>query len=181
MADFDGKTVVCVASGPSLTQQQCDLVRSSGLDTIAVNNAWKLAPFAKTLYAADYAWWLKHANDVPDHFKKWTNFEPAADKFGLNLHRVRLADFNSGLLALMLAEAEGAKRAILIGYDCRITLQTHFHGDHKGLSNPTAERCLAFIKQFNRYASVAKLEVVNCTPKSALNCFRKNTLEDELC
>ena len=57
------QTVVCIASGPSLTQDQVDQVK--GLNTIAINDAYKLAPWANILYACDYQWWDWHKG-VPD-------------------------------------------------------------------------------------------------------------------
>ncbi|MGQ6076331.1 hypothetical protein ACUNGR_13575 [Serratia sp. IR-2025] len=59
---MDWHTVVCVASGPSLTAADCALVEASGLPAIAVNNSWRLIPACAVIYAADCCWWeLYHA------------------------------------------------------------------------------------------------------------------------
>lgn len=48
-------TVICIGGGPSLTPEQVALTR--GNYTIAVNNAFELAPWADILYGCDAKWW----------------------------------------------------------------------------------------------------------------------------
>ncbi len=45
-------TVVCIASGPSLTQSQVDYCRGKARVAV-VNNNWEKAPWADVLYGAD--------------------------------------------------------------------------------------------------------------------------------
>ena len=49
---FKGCTVAIIAGGPSLTQNQVNMVE--GFPTIAVNDAYKLAPWANILYGCDH-------------------------------------------------------------------------------------------------------------------------------
>lgn len=58
---FLGETVVCIASGPSLTQETCERVRAAHLAgkcrVIAVNSSCTLAPFADVLFFTDSGWY----------------------------------------------------------------------------------------------------------------------------
>src|SRR6056297_1168553 len=78
------KTIVCVATGPSVTQQQVDIARGKG-SLYVCNNAYQLAPDAELLYAVNYGWWVHYWDEVKDlPCEKWTTNKEAADKFGLN-------------------------------------------------------------------------------------------------
>lgn len=56
-----GQTVVCIATGPSLTPEQVALVErwraAGGCRAIAINDAYLYAPWADALYFADVRWW----------------------------------------------------------------------------------------------------------------------------
>ncbi len=55
--DFPGGTILCVASGPSLTQEDVDYCRGKVDAAIAVNTSYQRVPWAYALYAADAHWW----------------------------------------------------------------------------------------------------------------------------
>ena len=57
LPDWRGRTVVCIASGPSLTAEDCELVRESGCPVIVTNTTFRLCPWADMLYAFDRPWW----------------------------------------------------------------------------------------------------------------------------
>lgn len=61
---WEGKTVVCIASGPSLTQEQVNRVALADVKTIVVNDAYLLAPWADLSYFADLAWWGWHTTGI---------------------------------------------------------------------------------------------------------------------
>lgn len=58
---FKGETVVCIASGPSLTPEICQRVRAAQLAgkcrVIVVNSSCMLAPFADVLFFTDSGWY----------------------------------------------------------------------------------------------------------------------------
>lgn len=58
---FLGETVVCIASGPSLTPEICDRVRTAQLagecKVIVVNSSCTLAPWADVLFFTDSGWY----------------------------------------------------------------------------------------------------------------------------
>lgn len=171
------KTFVCIASGPSLNAHDCELVRTSGLPTIAVNNSWQLAPWCDHLYAGDLAWWDAHVAEVPEGPKRWSCTRQAVAKYDLNYDE-KYGDYNSGLRAIELAFKLGAERVLLLGYDCTVQGGTHFHGDHKDTKNPTEDLCRKWNKQHCRLSR--KADVVNCSRSTELTAYRLGYLEKEL-
>jgi hypothetical protein len=55
----EGGTVICLASGPSLTVEDVEFARGKGV-VIAVNDAVRLAPWADVIHSCDSTWWHKH-------------------------------------------------------------------------------------------------------------------------
>jgi hypothetical protein len=173
-----GQTVCCIASGPSLIAADVELVRAAGLKTIAVNNSWQLAPFCDVLYAGDHKWWAKYGRDAAIPAARWTCNQRAADEFGVHLHAAR-GPYNSGLRAIQLAALFGARRILLLGYDCAMLAgRKHWHPDHDGISNPTLSRMQAWAIQFTRVAAELKrnADVINCSRQTALKCFPRADL-----
>lgn len=90
---------------------------------------------------------------------------------------------NSGYQAINIAVLAGATRIILLGYDMQHAAdgRQHWFGDH-----PVKERAgvfSAFLHNFRKAAPVlAKLgvEVINCSPGSALDCFKHEKIESVL-
>lgn len=177
---WQGQTIVCIASGPSLTEADCNQVRNSGLLTIAVNSSWKRARFASVIYAADHSWWKNYRDEIDIDAERWTWSARAAENFGINHHHMLPGAQNSGLRAIDFAIQRGASKVILLGYDCSISNGTHWHGDHTKSSNPDASRCKAWLRHFAQLDRRG-CSIVNCSRFTALNCFPKNSLEAELC
>lgn len=171
------KTFVCIASGPSLNARDCELVRASGLPTIAVNNSWQLAPWCDHLYAGDLAWWDANAQWLTSGPKRWSCTRQAVAKHNLNWHEA-YGPYNSGLRAIELAFKLGADKVLLLGFDCTIENGTHWHGDHKGTKNPDEIRCREWAKQHARLER--KSDVVNCSRSTSLECYKLGRLETEL-
>jgi len=166
---WEGKTVACIASGPSLTYEDCARVESAGIPSIAVNNSWERARFSDILFAADFAWWKRNFEGITIPAERWTNNVQAARVYGLNLQHKRKS-LNSGLLAIKLAINLGAKIILLLGYDAKIDNGTHWHGNHKLTKNPDAKRCDIWLRQF-MMEDFGDITIINCTPKSAINRF----------
>lgn len=175
---WQGKTVACIASGPSLTRIDCELISAANLPTIAVNNSWQLVPFAQVIYAGDCAWWSQHIKSIDIPAERWTCSRSAADKHKINFHYAYGA-FNSGLRAIELAIEFGASKIILLGYDCTVKYGKHWHEDHPGTRNPNANKCNAWKKQFSRLAK-SRATIINCSRVTALDCYIKKSLEEVL-
>lgn len=56
-------TVVCLASGPSLTEDDVNYVRGKAV-VIAVNDTIRWAPWADVIYSSDQLWWSRHHREV---------------------------------------------------------------------------------------------------------------------
>lgn len=77
---------------------------------------------------------------------------------------------NSGLLGVKVAVLMGATTVLLCGFDLHSPGE-HFFGRHGGsLRSTTAQRMEAFKRQFERYQPRG-VEIINCTPGSALRVY----------
>ena len=65
---WPGDTVVCIATGPSVTVSQLATIYRAYLHdkcrVIAVANSYIIAPWADMVYACDVEWWKIHFNDI---------------------------------------------------------------------------------------------------------------------
>jgi len=177
--------IFCIASGPSLTQADCDLIAQSGAKVCCVNNAWQMFNRIDYLYAGDLKWWKAYADQLTISIgEKWTCAKSAAKKFGLNLHKAN-GPFNSGMRAIQWAIEQGFKSIALLGYDCSIKLGSHFHGDHtfpkaRQLTNQKVRNWhLQFLK-VERQACRAGVKVYNCSRYTEMVCFPLMDLEEAL-
>ena len=179
---WQGQTVAVIASGPSLNRKDCDLIQKSGLPTIAVNHSWKLARFCDVLYAGDACWWDEYGAEVGISADRWTCTRQAAHKHGINLHKIS-GSYNSGSRAIQFAIEQGAVRVILLGFDCSLDNGVHWHGPHDKTKNPEKLKLRLWHRYFRQVAVQAKarkVEVINCSRMTALNCFPIRDLESVL-
>lgn len=191
-----GRTVFCLASGPSLTAEDVELVRQSGHPTVVTNTTFRLAPWADALFGFDARWWatkdprtgLTHAQETERDF--WgRRFCRSALGVNYGVESLHASSWfrgsgNSGSCAISLAVAAGAHRVVLLGYDCTFAPdgRRHWHGDHPpGLGN-----CLSIARwplQFQRVkreAVAARCGVINCSRRTALDVFPRASLEEVL-
>lgn len=176
-----GQTVVVIGAGPSLTQADCDLVEASGLPTIAVNGAWQLARFADVLYAGDLRWWVEYWDQIDIPAEKYTLSASAAQVFNIHRHRSkRIKGYNSGLLAIEMANHFGAEKVLLLGFDASVERGIHFHGPHPNIGNPDPHRCALWLAYFEALAKEYS-NIVNCSRETAITCFPRQSLESALC
>jgi len=205
--EWQDATTVLIGGGPSLTVEQVAQVREAraagAVRVIAVNDAYRLAPFADLCYFADSEWWGWH-KDRPD-FQAFAgqkcsisdsganikdpavhilrNANGRGHSFGLSLDPKQIVTgSNSGYQALNIAVLAGAKTIILLGFDAREpTGKTHWFGDH-----PKREPLAAYAeyrKAFSvgeRAIAAAGVRVINSSPGSGINSFPKLDLTDAL-
>lgn len=172
MTEQDNKTVVCIASGPSLTEDDCQIVKRSGYTTIAVNTSWERARFADYIYAGDLSWWERNHNKIDIEAIKVTCSQRAAARYKMQYHK-RYGAYNSGMRAIQYAMHLGASRVLLLGYDCSLKHGVHWHGDH-GHKNPSPGKVRLWRGQFRQVADEAKrkgVEIINCSQHTELKCF----------
>lgn len=194
-----GQTVVCIATGPSLTPEQVEACRGRA-KVIAINDAYRLAPWADLIYFCDPKWHGWH-KDRPE-FKALAGQKctlrsgrdwPPEDAgifalehdgaLGLSLKPTKLrTGTNSGHQALNIAVLSGAKTILLLGYDFKAGAKgrKHFFGDHPDGTQPPYEMNLRHMKTVVEPAKQHGVRIVNCTPGSAIDCFDSGDIKELL-
>lgn len=179
-ARWKGETVICVASGPSLTEDDAGLAQESGYKIIAANNSWQRVPKCDVIYASDYAWWKRYSPELSIPAERWTNTPKAAKDYGCQYFKLA-SGLNSGLAAIHLAAWFGATRILLLGYDCQPTGgQLHWHGAHVRCNNPNEISFKMWQRQYRMTPNHIRNRVVNCSRETALKVFARASLEDAL-
>jgi hypothetical protein len=185
---WKGRSVVCIASGPSLVVEDCDAVRAAGHPTIVTNTTFKLAPWADVLVAFDGKWWAEYHGEVARIFKgEKLSCSPNATKYGapdLSTQGWFRRFNNSGAASISLAIAAGAARVVLLGYDCQKGAdgRTHWHGDHpRSLSNARSmPNWQLHFKNVARFAKEMSVPVINASRATALAHFERMPLAEAL-
>lgn len=195
------ETVVILASGPSLTLEDVDLVRGKAR-VIAINDTHRLAPWADVLYGSDRTWWPRHQG-VPSFaglkfgigskvgfdnpFRLYPDIRVLKNTgyVGLELDpRGLRSGENSGYAAINLAVHFGVARILLLGYDMATRHgEVHFFGKHEGMNNPTDAVLAGFRRRFPSLVDPLReigVEVLNCTPGSSLDAFPMADLRESL-
>ena len=169
---------------------------------IAINDAYKVMPWADALYAVDNHWWEKHEGCAGFAGEKWSTHDVEsndkrvlAKRYGLSVVAGRSGDefsfdpslirygSNSGFQAINLALLFGCRQIVLIGFDMRyVEGKSHFFGDHQGLPQIKDESYRGFVRHFERAKRLLPRDVsiINATPGSALTCFPMMSF-DEAC
>lgn len=208
-----GTEAVLLATGPSLAEADVERVRLArdrrpDLKVVAINDAYRLAPWADVVYAADAAWWAHHAAEVRElPGELWTQgvhaglgpkpakaFASLKDRLNVvPSQRKDVPSFdpgvisqggNSGFQAVNLAVLMGAVRVLLLGFDMGLGPdgERHFFGKHPpGLHMDSPYPI--FIRAFERAAPVYAqrgIVILNASRRSALKCFRQVKLEAHL-
>lgn len=198
--DWTGATVVIVASGPSLTEEQCEQVRAwraadaSGLRrVIAINTSFRRAPFADAIYGCDKQWWDRYIDEAAatcpqaqlwtQERRAWVDYGSRGLKWILAIRSTGLykrpgaihQGSHSGYQAIGLAYQSRARRIVLLGYDYKDADdgRTHWHGDHPDTLRRISPFAL-WLQQFPALAADLRdvgVGIVNCSPGSALPVF----------
>lgn len=190
---WEDETCVVIGTGPSLTQAQVDYCRGKAR-VITVNDAHNMAPWADHLHASDAKWWRWYYEETKQFLGVKTTVEPPAADFPdvMLLNNTGLDGFdydpahcrtgcNGGYQAAHIAAHYGVSRILLIGMDHRVVEgKAHFFGDHP--DNIRSEygtwnwHWQTLVEPFYSMG----IEVINCTPDSALTVFPMRRLEDVL-
>lgn len=198
-----GQACAIFGGGPTLTQHQVDACR--GVRTIAINNAYLLAPWADILYFCDARWWEWHHErpEFMSHTGQRVTLENAAicalDQRVLALRNTGTDGIDTtdgcvrsgasgGYQALNLALNLGADPIFLLGYDMRaVNGITHWHGGHPVVHiDPRNTFDNLMRPYFEKQGGAADrcrelgVTVLNCTPGSALRAFSKTPLDEAL-
>lgn len=195
--DWSGETCAIIACGPSAKDYDLNVLKGR-VRCIAINNSWKLVPWADILYGCDGAWWRKYEG-VPE-FKglKITLHNGVATHFNLKLVSEVKSRFdliidhpgcvgsggNSGFHSVNLAVQFGCKKIILVGYDMSLDQGFHWFGKHpSGMNNPGATSLDRWRERLDNVSKQLKglgITVINTSLKSALRNYKKQSLIDAL-
>lgn len=198
----NGGTVLVLGSGPSLTQTDVSLTRAHVDAVIAVNDSYKLIPDATVLYAADTRWWGWHKGARTAHTVgavKYPAFigrlryclgrTPFAEvqvlrrgpRQGLTLDPAKVAlGMNGVYQSINVAVHLGATRVLLLGLDMHNKHGSHFFGHHPNQSQPPYALCIQAFQTMVEPLQTAGVEIVNCTPGTAVKAFPRVPLVEAL-
>lgn len=194
--EWAGQTVVIVASGPSAKDAPVELARGRAR-VIAVNDSWLLAPWADLLFAGDYGWWHRWRGCRDFAGLKVSTDRRACEEWGINrlfcsraddriqfdLGRVGWAA-NSGFKAFNLAAQLAPAKILLVGFDMTARHGLHWHGPHPApMMNPKPDKIIRWRRTMDAAAAPVAargIQVVNCSPVSALKRYEKMGLAEAL-
>ncbi len=179
-----------MAGGLSMSVAVVDAVRAAGVRSVVINNTWTLMSDADCLVACDSPWWHARAPRVSpttDEFKGERIVMCQNFKIGDATYEAPqpiVIGSNSALQAAYRETKRGAKRLLLFGVDLRDDELTHHYGPHSlgtwSRNRPTKPRFARARKAWGDFAAGPRPEVINCSERSALDCFPKMTTEDAL-
>lgn len=190
---WPGETVVCLGSGPSLTQDDVDFCRHRAR-VIAVKDAVRVAPWADALYAAgaDQSFWWQRVGPTLDfpglrytvdpEARQWASVLRMGPNGGLSPSPSALAlGRNSGYQAIDLARHLGAARIVLLGYDLQKTSgKDHFFGTHPHGRSPNLSLFLEWFPSIVDPLQALGIPVVNASRETALTIFPRMTIAEAL-
>lgn len=199
--DWSGETAVIVGTGPSAADVPLGLAQGLARFFV-IKSSWRLAPFADALYGLDKGWWI--ANQGGAKFKG-LKFSPSPTicRVYPDIQYVRLRPFtrvltdetgvigcglregggHSGFQAINLAVQFGAKRILLVGFDMTLSHGAHWKDDDRGVGKPDVGRVKSWREAMDKCAPQFKelgIDVINCTPRSALTAYPKMELVEAL-
>ena len=183
--------IFLIGGGPSL--RGFDWEKLADRRCIAINAAGYSVPWADVLFFTDWRFYEAHRRLV-DGFSGITvtddrNTEASvdvlvqhtgSDDLDTEWPGIRHGD-NSGYAAINLAWHFGARRLALLGYDMCSSAdgRMNFHGHYARHGNPAKVK--SWVPHFERLdPDRYGLEIVNCSPESALTCFPKRSVDEVL-
>jgi hypothetical protein len=183
----------CFIIGGGLSLKGFDVERLGGRGrVIAINNAYKIAPWADVLYFGDKKWFgwhhaLLHKFEGPHIVTRAriTDQAPGIKRVerkasvALSHDPTTVSGIDSGANAINLAYLFGADPIILLAFDMR---PGNWHDEHPV---PPRPGCYVndFLPAINRMAVelvAANVKVINATPGGELHCFQRMSIDDVL-
>ena len=188
---------IIIGTGPSLTAEQLDQV--SHLRRFASNRAFEFDP--DVLHGCNYQFWDTYWEQVKDlRCHKWTTRPELKGKYdGLNYIREEWIDglstdksyiaahHGTGPQVVNLAFHYGCEVMILIGWDMRHKGDRHYFGEYPNSCNHVTRNLgpdgelTGLIKEMETiHPEDYGIEIINCTPDSAMKCFPMMDLDKAL-
>lgn len=178
-----------IGTGPGLTVEVLELIKP--YRKFGVNNAFQVCDLDVHL-ACNVEWWDTYHEEIKSYScAKWTWDKPTADKYNINYIEGKWADglsidnntihyhHGSGPQMVNLALHYGVEVMVLVGWDMRYPPggRRHYFGEypknlqHWPKTGPNGE-FTGLIKEMETIKpDDYGIEIINCTPESALKCF----------
>lgn len=168
---------------------------------IGINNAYMLGDWQDAVFFGDCAWYNIHrlklaqfrnlkvtccprfenkgqgAMEGVKYLKK-----DSSHRHGITGNRSRVSwNSNSGAAAISLARHFGVRRIVLLGFDMNLGAggASHWHRGHGNKRQPFRKHLEGF-PQIAEDAREMGIEILNCSPDSAIEVFPKVALKDVL-
>lgn len=186
-----------LGTGASLNQRDVDMVR--GYRVIAINEAYKLAPWADMLYACDMKWWDHYIDDVKATFQgeRWSQVQATSrdmqgeirrhHKRGVH-HVISLSEpgfsttpgtvhtgGSSGYQAIQLAVHRDASEICLLGFDGKPGTFYKERPERFKKHSPYG----MWKKRYKEMVELSPVPIYNCTRDTVYSIQRKQ-LEDAI-
>lgn len=184
-----------LGGGPSLKGFDIEILK--GRNIIAVNQAYKLAPWIPVMFFGDCRWLGDNRKELLNFGGlKVTSCDQHANKPGLKVIKKRnqpnglsldpsfvVWNLSSGACAINLAVHFGVNRIVLLGFDMeQVNGKNNYHDDYKN-ANQKNNPYSRFMGKFPVIADSLKkanIECINACLTSKLDVFPKMSLEDVL-
>ena len=191
---WPGATFVLLGSGPSLTQTDIDACRPQAR-VLAVNDTYRLAPWADVLFSADLAWWAAHPDARALPGLKYALPPVGQHRFSevtvLGRHgqsgfspdpHLLCSGGHSGYAAINLAVHLGASRIVLLGYDMAPdqTGRHHFFGEHPNGSHPRYAQWTPLYATLLAPLAARHIQLLNASRRTAIPHVPRRSLAEAL-
>ena len=195
LPDWTDRTVACIATGPSLSRAQIELIADASridhkLRVLAVCDAGLPArePFTvhacDVWYAPDHRFWMHYRESLAQRAGAIrVGAQNASMRAGL-VHSVieQAIGGHAGIQAIKLALDLGATTVLLLGYDCRAQGDTtnYFGRKPPPLQYQNPEPYSAWVPRYRKLEVPPGSRVINCSPGSAIDAFPRAALAELL-
>ena len=197
---WEGETAVVIGSGPSLTKQDREHTKGRAR-VIALNREWRWTPWADILYVCDGKYFFLQDADGHDaltHFNGHVvtqDYRAVAERPRLKWVEVSgreglsttpgfvRSGRTSAHQAINLACQLGVVRVLLLGIDLKFApdgRQHHYPEPKMGLKSEALEIMARYFPSLVEPLNEFGVEVVNCSPSSALDLFPKARIQEVL-
>lgn len=203
--DWSNEIGALVASGQSAILEDMGKLRGR-TRVVVINNSWQLAPWADMLYASDPRWWDSEIVGYGRHalrdFRGMMVTQDANAAKHHKLHLIRLwgqeqdkhanemkfdepgvvgRGGNSAFHTLNMIAQFGCRRILLVGLDLH---GQHWHGAHaqpcRDAQPDTLNKWAARFDMQEPVLRARGIEVINCSPRSALKAYQRMVIDDAL-
>ena len=204
---FPGDAAIVCGTGPSITPEIIDAVNHSGLRVFGANRAYEIFN-CEVVHGCNHQFWHHYWPDIKGRsFDKWTTRPELENVYpGLEYIEERWEDglssdptwisahHGTGPQLVNIAYLYGCTRLLLVGWDMRYlgktgpreyTRRRYLDEDpltinHWPQTGPDGEQTGLIAEMETIHPEDYDIEIINCTPGSAMKCFPMGELSAEI-